>query len=745
MAAKHTKAIFLNNEAYEVRSYLRTVTDDLVSRFGSSEHGQTNLDLLKAETQKSFRGGMFQRRFDDDEKVSSLTGGYYNRMDNNLYPTPLWKTQVGTGNGGQAGFYSSPTAMSRKGVSSWVLYQGSIYFAWRTVGSGTPVNVINKMNPATGAFEAVTIPAAMANSPYPLKLTTFDSFIFAAGTQNSSGMQAHRFSAGVWTDVTGAFYDFITFNEKLYGIAPRGELFSINSHTATPITYTSISYVGGVRAANLTTDFNDGIEYNGACYLGMAHGLYRYDGTAVKSVLNFKTSSDRGNFRLLATFNGRLYYVIKNKLYQFDGINIEELQDFTEGYTISALTGGTDRLWITCTVASNVPYTDKFQSATNSYNVSVFCYDGVGFFEYKPFYPQSPFKDFALSVSAATNRVFIAIPDNYLNASSEERSNGFNMHALNLSDEFSTTNAGQSMTVTSSAIDCGYKAVPKVINGIMTNYGGLTTGESSIKIELQTLNNDTWSPWSEVWNSANVASDGLTNDYLLHDQTDKASPALNTAPLPFLKIRTRTTITLTTVTPTTLPYLSDQTIRYTIQPRLRFQWLLDLQISGLDKRHLTTPTDSAGNRETRTASYLRKIIYDAYRNKTPILFYDVDWSSIRTTSPLVLAGTDFLTAGETIAIQSNTDLKWINRRIGSIAANATDQTSTLTLDPVGYRKAIGGSSETAFWAGAQVRKSHAVYIVGVRNERYLIDDNTINSKNGYTDAASTITLDLKEL
>lgn len=751
---KHKQAVFLENQPYTVKSYFRSVTDDLVSRFGSAESGQTNLDLLKALTQKGYRGGMFQRNFDDPEKASTISNAYYNKLDQNLYPTPLWRqAKVTTGYFVPDGSTKSAgTSMNGGGATSWCFWRGEYYITFQSSLPGPIVNHLQMIDPVTGIITAITLPAALLNNASPLKLTAYGDYIFIGTSLIPGSTTAHRWDGTTFVNVTGNIRDFAVFNEKLYGITPIHEFYAVTNHTAATVTYTLVSFIGGVKSDNATTGlsyYHMCIEFNGALYIGTEYGLFRYDGVSISTVLDFSKAQHSSNFRKLAVFNGRLYYVIKNKLYQFDGTNIEELQDFTDADVISDMVGGTDRLWISTKANTGVAYSDKWNPAGSPvYEVSAFCYDGVGFFRYNTFADDLPIEYTNVAIIPATGYMNLVIPDVYLNFSLEERSNGYNLYCVNLADEFTTTRTGAGFQVVSSIMDCNYPSVAKVANGIMTNFAGLTDGEGRLMVEFQYYLDGAWSEWFEVWNTENQSADGATNDYQLHEQVKNAAPHLETAPGVYHKIRTRTTLELDDTSPTTLPYLSDQTVRYTIQPRLRLKWLLELELTGVDTRDITTPNDSSGARETRTASQLRKIIYDAYRNKIPLLFYDLDYTEVKDDDPLVFKGVDFITPGDTVAIQDaiGDEDPWINRRVGAAVYDDVDDETAITLDQIGYRVGIGGSENTALQIDAQVRKSHAVYIRGIRGERVLLDSNTLNDKStGHSDISSVITLDLVEV
>lgn len=722
--------VYIDNQPFRVKSYMRSVTDDLVARFGSAEAGQTNLDLLKADTQKSFRGGMFQRKFDDPEMVSSITNAYHNRLDGNLYPTPAWPKAL------------SALDIGPGAVDSWCWYKGLIYFTGQAANPPATGNCkLWSLDPVTGTITGVTLPAPVISANVPLELCSYGGYIFIAAMPYAGvGVTAYRFDGTSFVNVLGDNVAFMVFAGKLYALTYTNQLFLVTNHTAATVTYTAVSAVGN-DSAPTSKQFHKACAYNNALYIALDNGLYRFDSVVVAPFQDYSDSPDARNFEFMDEYNGRLYYNIKNKLFESDGSNISEIYDFSAGFVITDIVGGLDRLWVGTITNTGASYTDKFVSGAPSYTHSAFCYNGIGMFEYRAFTEAVLLNYVPMTLIPIKGKVFGITADVYLNASLEPRSNGISKYTLDLSDEFTITNAGNGFVLTGSEMDMDYPAVSKVLNGIMLNYGGLTTGEGSFKLEAQYLINNAWSAFTEIWNTQNVLTTGISNDYMLFDQSTAAAPNLTTVPAQYSKLRFRLTLSITDTTPSTLPYASDLTMRYTLQPRQRRQWLLALYIEGVDNKGLNTPSLKSGTRETRTATALRKALYNAHKNKLPVLFYDVDFTEVKTkTTPLVLKGTDFIESGDAIAIQDSvgSGTKWLNRRVASVSHDYVNNQTSATVLNVGQRLGIGGSSTADYAVDTQVRKSHVVYIRQLDQERYLIDENTINAKSGASDVRSEI-------
>lgn len=730
--------VLIDNEPFAVKSYFRSTTDDQVARFGSSEKGQTNLDLLKAATQKSFRGGMFQRTMLDEEMVSTIRNAYYNKLDDNLYFTPV--PTVAT-------FASS---MSFLGVQSWAYFKGSLYLAFNSEAPGPIFTRIHKIDLQTRVVTALTLPAGLSNSYDPIKITAYKDWIFIAPKiYPASPADAYRFDGTTFVNVSGGFADFIEFRDKLYGIAHHNSLFLINTYNTATLAYTMIKDIGPTDATYLRA-YQGSIKFNGALYIAMSHGLYRYDGVDINPVIDLTKHSDKNNFKHMAIFNGRLYYTIKNKIFEFDGVNINEIQDFTEGYKICGIFGGTDRLWVsarnnTYTVAGDPQYGAGL--AANFYNFSMFTYNGVGFFEYRAFNDPFPAANTPVVIDI-NDEIWWIEPNNYYNASYEDRSNGYKYSIINKNSEFTVTDIGADryFEVFSSEFDAGYPAVAKTFNGIMADYLGLEDAKSHLKIEISTLYKGVWSSYVEVWNDKNRSATGIADDYQLHDQSTAGAPVLPTMPLIFDRCRFHIVMTIDAgVTLLTPPRIRSLTMRYTIQPRPRRKWLLTLNIFGKDKNGLDDIYNADGSKDTRFASQLRRKLNDAYEKKLPVLFYDVDYSKLTSTSPLKAKGAYWLKTGDYVAIRESDPTKWTNRRITVTSVDTVNDLVWFTLDSMGQRLAIGGSAAGTYAVDSPVRKSYAVYVTRISNEQYIIDDNSANDDDGASDFSSVLTVELVEV
>lgn len=749
--------VYIDGEPIRITSYQRSTTDDMIQRFGSSQQGQSNLDLLKAATQKSFRGGMFQKNFNDPEMAAYIRNGHYNPLDERLYFTPeMLKTAV---NSNWADY----------GITAWTIHAGRLFYAARNA-YGTIQNRLFMTVLSTGVTTAFTLPTAILNAACPItSLVGKDDRIWIAGKTNvpAASFPLHRldYLVNLPAGNFGAMNSATTlrrlcwFRDKLYGVGV-GSLVLVNNPRSGTASYTTIKAVGA--NASSIEDVHDLIEFNGALYITKVDGLYRYDGVDVNAVFNYQLNASESNFKYTAVFNGRMYFTIGNKLYRFDGSNLEMIQDFSDAYVIMGLEGGSDRLWITARyneTSASVYVSPNFGDPINTlvYKYALITWNDVGFYEYQNeiYHGDTSFKGSAYgnivqpTVMPVASSVYWFFPNNYFDASMQGKSTGFYYKKSNLGDDYDHTKVpvGRTLELYGSTMDAGFPAVPKSLNGVMIDYAADDSSKLLITEYIRYTYKGVTSDWVEVWNNKNVAADGITTDYMLHDESTAATPALDDAPIVFDFAEYK--ITAQVVEALTKPLrIKNVTLRYTIQPRTRLQWQLGLPLHGAGDRF--DPAEmSDGSPETRSANYLRKLIYDAYRNKLPVLFYDIDFSKITQavanleTDTITIAGTDLFEAGDYLAIETANG--FTNRKIKDVVIDEAADTTTFKFTKTGLRRVIGAANDSSATVDAQVRRSHAAYVTKIQNERVIIDGNTVNNTNGYSNFSSDIVIKLVEL
>lgn len=745
---KPEKCIYLNNVPYAVKDVVRGTSNDMIARFGSPEQGETNLSLLKSVTQDSFRGGMFQKIFEETEMVSSITGAYFNDLDKKLYFSQApYLTNWGDG-------------MDTNGINSWAYFKGKFYISFRT----QPPSAYNVIAEVTLGSKTVSptltplvIPAALQGSGAPINLCSAGSYLLASAYKwmGSTPVQCHRYTGTAWSAGLGqAWQDLIRFNDRIYGIGADNVFGLIADINAGTWTHSGISNpIGDSYPETGVATYQWMAEYNGALYIAHTFGLWRYDGVICKPVLDFRNSAHTDNFRYHAVFNGRMYFTLKNRIYEFDGMSLKPLQDFSEGYKIRGLAGGTDRLWVTTINNSGLPYVDMYDNTITQYTHSVFCYNGVGWFEYHQF-PSDLVGDYiGLTPIPLNNQLHVFIPDIYLNFSFEPRSQGIKYNLFELVDDYTMNGsaAERSFVVYGSDINNKYPNVPKTLSGVRLEYDGFGYPGMELLLEAQTVFEGVTSSWIPVWHSNQVGATGAGNEYFLYDQSHLGDPDLDSVPLRYHILHYRLTATRKAswsgLDP--IPRIRNLSFRYTLHPRPRKQWTLVLDINGVDHTAVASGRLD-GKKSTYQNNFLRKNIYDAYEKAMPILFYDIESTKVLEVDPAFrVAGTDMFSDGNTLAISDADNDEWINRRISSVVYDDANDATSMVLDPFGYRRGIGGSVTDPIvvpeTGDLQVRRSFAVMVKNVDAERIIFDKNTLNAKAGYTDLFGSMTIKIEEI
>lgn len=747
-------SVIINNRKFPVKSYSRSVTDDLVARFGDGSQGQTNLDLTKALTQQSFRGGMFQRVMDDPERVSTITGLYFNDYDQKLYLADNFN-EIAT--------YGSITG---ENISAWCSHGNAIYFAVNLTdwggGTGTS-NKIFKFIPSSNTMSTIAIDATVGASSIPINsMVSHGQNIYYTGGILTGGHKIIRYSPSANTSTPLApgntMNMLCSYRGRLYCL-DQMTLYIVENEASGTASYTLIKTIGNYNPDYINM-FNM-LEFNGALWIVRSDGLFRYDGVDVFPVINDVSSQSPLNYNKSAVFNGALYFTRSNTLWRFDGINLEELQDFSMQGSVLQLVARDDRLWVVLRNSATSVSSDKFGEITVG-TFSIFAYNGAGFYEYKIFSNDNSQYNYPAIMTGLGYSMFV-LPQTYLNSSLEPRHNAFYYFVFNHSKEFTDkTNAQTSGTIIGSEIDCDFPSIPKTLNGVAIETDDFETNIDGIKIYVKVNNGIGYSDWELIYDKGgfrNGASDTslFVDDYYLHDQTG----LLQTTPLVFKRMQYK--VVISNAVNTVVPRIRSITFRYTLQPRTRFKWQLTLGIFGKD-------ADSVDPISELSATKLRQVIFDAHRNKLPILFYDIDWSTLKSrtnvnltdftdsnaveayTAEVVVSGQPFVADGEAIAVGFEDTYPWFNSYVKDVEYNSGTDEATYDLYPVinghfGRRESIGGSDALTIPSDTTqvLRRSHAVYVTSIPTERFTLDNDTENVTNGHSDYKSEITIILTEV
>lgn len=743
MDTDETQQVFIDHAGYPVRTYYRGVTDDLVARFGSPEHGESNLDLAKVASQKGWRGGMFQKKFDDPEMAEYIRGAHHNPLDSALYMVPAMDTLVGS------------QQMDQEGVTASCVANGNIYIAYRAAlpNSG---NRLLKIDVSSRAVTSITLPTKVQNSLCPI--TTMDAgvgFLWVAGKMGNptASFPIHRMNLSnqAFTEIPNTSVRKLRFwRDKLYTIG-LSDLYSLTNLTgaADKVKSTKIKTVG-VTEPDLDENVHDLFDFNGALYIAKTDGLYRYDGVDVYPVFDYRSSIEYENFRFGAVFNGRYYFTLGDrKLYQFDGTNLELIQDFSDSYFITGLSSAPDRLFINAVYnkrSATIFPSEAFKENVEleNYTYALIQYNGIAFSEYATdlYTGGGKVGGFDLPVEhtliSAGGTFWWVVPDMYFNSSLEPRSYGFKVYYAKRANDFNTAKlkAGHRFEVYSSEIDNDYPSVDKVLLGVQIDYRGFDFSKVNLTLEVATRQGGgSYSEWVKVWDSDQADSIPDVNDYYLHEQV---VGELETEPLIYKQIKYRLVGEVLPVPGAlaTVPRVRSVTLRYSLQPRPRLQWGLGLAIVSSEY-------------DPYIANRKRQWLYNAYRNKKPVLFFDADYAKVLSydgpldDAAVTVSGFEWLRDGDVVMFE--TDFTNVCRMITEVDS-FDGETTTFRTRPFGARLGInGGTLFGTIRPGHRIRKCHVVQVTKIHSERYILQPDSINDDNGASNIESELQVDLIEV
>lgn len=739
--------ILLDQKPLQLTNYMRQSSDDLVARFGSSEKGETNLDMLKAETQKSYGGGMFQRLMEDPEKVSSISGAYFNEDDKKLYfAADPDKKQSPSAYGDQV------TASMVGDGKVWFGVRSSIYIA------GIPdENKLFVWYASDGNVYQVTLPDAIRLSQSPItSMVWHGNRGFLCGQVNKGGADVgfsiYRLENTTGNGTSTTFHILHSLaSPRRFMVSFRSKLYCIGAYDFDVVTNefgtAGTGAYSDVKNAGVYYNWTDVVHFmrvfNGAVWIGKIDGLFRFDGVDIVNVVDTSSSQLTSNFSSGDVWNGRLYYSMDKKVYRFDGTNIEMVADFTSELTsLVGISGCGDRLVVSGIRKGYTVSNPKFGDTTTSTYVW-FAYTGFGFYEV--YSAVSIFADYNFPVYAVGGwgRIFYLYGTGYYNGSLEPRYTAFKIDSFDPKNEFTANYRQNTMTIISSEINNGYPSVDKMLSGVSIDAQAVQRlDEFSIYVRTEPdsfTDDEEWGDWTLVYQAKAgfFPTEGLSHN--LHDGFDGSIFFIPSQAIRYKRLQYKIYATQNDWTGITDVFrLRSTTLRYSIAPRQRLRWTLSANLTSYIE-DLRAVEFGDGTADTRSASEIRAMVYHSMRSKAPVLMYDVEHFTVTAMAGNSVTFADVpheLNVGDVLAFTSD-DTNWVNRRVSSISG------STVWLDPTRVRVALGGA-DIPLVNGMRARISRMVYVSRIITDQYDISDvgTTDNELDG-TD--SKIVLELREL
>lgn len=683
-------------QGYRCRTLTRDSAAFVAPRFSSGDQGQTDLDLLKSVSVDDFSGGMFQRDWIDRQKAARIIG-IFNSSDQKLYPTPPRSSLTAI----TAGYY--PTAKAESPQRSVVAY-----------GAFSSPNYLNKLDVITpgGGYTSLTLPVAWQSSPYSniQGLTLHKNFLFICGLPPAgSYTNAYRydFSAGTWQDITGGFSRFCSIRGILYGINYFSQIYVCTNETiAGAATYTMIDYAG-----DMTQPVIDFVEFNGAGWIAKLDGIFRFDGVKATKVLNMVTTQ-------LQVFNGALYFVSGNWLYRFDGSNVVRLQYYGTsekvGNTYHAgmgMAANSDYLFLTTAVLTT-GYTDTDKSTVTASGLKrIYTYDGAAWnliHESAETFGTTYMPCVLTNGSSFTG---LKLYDIFCNSNGGMQTNRYTFDLMELYKNTTITSASK-LEVTTSEHDAGFPNIFKAAELVDLGYSGMIAGDS-IAVSYQIFDGKNWGSWQALGTITSTTVNTLeigTN-------------------LPKLYRRIKINCIATLAANSTLA-LKTVSLRYTLQPRMRWRWQATIMAEGNNKISDRNDVAIAGDSNAFTNNVVKTI-----KQKTPIFMLSPDYGVVK--AQITNAALTFIVKGQIavytdpyseyplVSVKNNSGV-WEVLRVASVSyvGGGTDET-TITAVERGYY----GVTPAQINAGAEFHLCYKVYVTRLLRDAPTLDLNTYNEQD----------------
>lgn len=669
-------------QGYRCRSLQRDSAPLVANRFATGAQGQTDLDLLKSASVDNLAGGMFQRQTKDPQKVARVIG-MFNKYDENVYPTPPRSAAL------------SPAPFGNilaKAENSQYIFASFCY-----VSGGIATNYLYKAAAGATVFTQITLPAALASG-------------VQATTGNITGLCIHRDSLFINVQhpngeqnnyrmniLTGAFQDIggrstlsVPLRGVLHTITNASAIYAAtNEFAAGPATYTLIDQAGAATIPN------DMLEYNGALWIAKPDGIFRFDGVRSVKVLSLVTTK-------MQVFNGAIYFASSNWLYRFDGSNVVRLQYFPE--TFGGFTASSDYLFIaTYALLSTYLTSDKSGSgypATDSMR-RIYTYDGAAFGLMD--------ERQATNVSAQYSNIYYTGSTLFdYNVNNGTISN----YVYDLSTLFSAAavTTSSKLDVTTSEFDDGFPNIYKSLEIIEANYSGLGAGDS-IAVTYQYHDGKVWSAWT----SAGTITSSTTNQLEITDSTKKL----------FKRLKINLVLSPAAGSAAALHGVS---WRYTLQPRMRWRWQINLLAYGTPDLLTLNNTDPGLN-----ANAVSNNILKAIKQKTPLFMLAPDYGIVKTG--ITSAALVFIVKGQPpiytdpyneypyVSVMNSSGV-WEVLRVASAVYSSINNETTVTVLERGYY----GISPAAINANAEFHIAYKVYVTRLLRDAPVLDTTTYNEQ-----------------
>jgi len=727
MALDNTKYdIYLNGVGYRLGSYQKSELEPFAPRFGGGEQSETDLDLFKGKSIKSFDDGMLQRRWDLDTMAYSIEGMYPKYGDGVLYPTPHPEELA----------YATKANYEFYGTREY-LFRFRRTFNTPTNSASYSLDGVNWTSVSLGATGFGAAPAVTDACVRDNKL------YIATGSTSKFYIDLDTPGTMVVLGLSHGMTKVVTFRDLVYYTGTAGQNNgALYQRTATGSAFNKIGVAGDEYNA-----IDKLVVFNHRIMIAKPDGLFAYDGVAITAVIDYSKNIHNDNFKFMSVLNGWLYYFMPDGMYRFNGVTIEKLYDIADiGFPVDAVVGG-DRYWILHkhdgAEYNRYEKSMGFDLADTEFNGRISCFNGRGLYLYSRLSVASfdkasneidfegqgqPYKLSWWIPTVSVDGGGTPIPDltGRLFISRLYTHNGANL-VLSTGDDgtllngFSGLNSAQ---IVSSIFDADLPFIEKYLESIEIVFDGTDTDVddgTAFVVEYRTSGFDGGTGW-------------LTYGTIYANQFKRSSGWINDVDVSFKQCQFRV-YPLNTV-PDTLG-IKKIVMRYALNPELKFEWNLTLLAFGGDNPNepLILADGTEGTDSVRT---LRGNIYASRESDDPVELVDLDPSTLSTAIVDTGEITEIVVTDGSLYTQSGIvqidDEKFIYY---SKSGNTLYLKPGANITPPTVRGLLG-STAAAHTAGKKVYLIHRVFIRRIINERINIDG-SLQSVN-----PSTINIQIQE-
>ena len=559
--------ITLNGQDFRVLARQRDSAPEFVAKFNTGSQGENDLDIFKSKSTNSFAGGQFQTRWDEDERVATITNGYYNEVDGVLYPTPQ----------GPSTGIAAPSGLGK--IRQLVPFNTELLtIADNATNTGGQYTKTDKsQNTIT------TVPAAMSGTTN----TKSASIVNLAGGATEVWMTGKTnvindvfswagTSATITTQDTTEFLLLAMVRTVIYAIKSGGVLYYWDEPA-------SAWKASGKRIGQNVPIPLDMFDFNNRLWVARTDGLYQWDGVEPVKVLDWTKNNAKMSTWQHAILFGWLYYMLDGFLYRFNGGTVEKLRDF-RGVDIGCIFAGQDRLWVGQNGASTwingkQPYSDG--------TFYLHCFDQVGWFTWKEW----TYSDVNITGGVYWNGNLVIAQSHTTPTSTGH------FEIYELADEF-TDHDADTMTVELSEFDANFPNIDKYLKRIEVDHEALDAGDT-IGVYVRTYDGTAWSAYTDLGDITT-----LTNNFI-----DLADQGLDGN---FKSVQIKIDLVKASGSESGI---RDVSFRYVIAPEIRWRWSITV----------TTNNEELDDNATSPNIY-RKAIEDALESNSPVDMLDVHWT-----------------------------------------------------------------------------------------------------------------------